>query len=65
MFLDILIAISLMVVLATLGMGIYALVRGGDYAMKNSNKFMRWRVTSQAVAIGLLLLALLLKSQGS
>jgi len=64
MFLNILIAIAALMVLATLGLGIFSMVRGGEYARRNSNKFMRWRVTAQAVAVGLLLLAVFLKGQG-
>lgn len=56
-------------ILATLGflvVGIYSLARGGEFAQKNSNKLMRYRVTAQAVAVALLvLMAVLLNNQGS
>ena len=55
-FIDILIALSLLAVLGSLFMGLITLARGGDYAAANSNRFMQWRVKTQAVAIVLLLL---------
>ncbi len=55
-FIDILIALSLFVVLATLGVGIFGLARGGEFNAKWGNRLMRYRVTAQAVAIGVLLL---------
>ncbi len=55
-FIDIMIALSLFVVLATLGAGIYSLARGGVFNAKWGNRLMRYRVTGQAVAIGVLLL---------
>ncbi|HWE47631.1 MAG TPA: twin transmembrane helix small protein [Caulobacteraceae bacterium] len=64
-FIDVLIVIALAVVVATLCMGFYSLYRGGDYALKNSNKFMRYRVMAQAAAIVLLAIGLLIKAKGS
>jgi hypothetical protein len=46
-----LIPISLAAVLITLGFGIYALFRGGDFGRSNSNKLMRLRVALQFVAV--------------
>jgi hypothetical protein len=51
---NIMICIALAAVLVSLGLGIYSLLRGGDYALKNSNKFMQWRVKTQFVAIVLI-----------
>jgi high-affinity Fe2+/Pb2+ permease len=59
---DILILIAIAAVAITLGFGIYALFRGGDYARSNSNKLMRLRVGLQAVAILLLVLGMWWKS---
>ncbi len=53
---DILILIALLAVVVTLGLGFYSLYRGGEYGRANSNKFMRFRVALQAVAIVLILL---------
>lgn len=53
---NILIALAMLGVLVPLGMGLYAMARGGEYNRANGNRFMRWRVTIQAVAVGLLLI---------
>lgn len=52
---DILILIAIAAVTITLGFGVYALYRGGDFARTNSNKLMRLRVVLQAVAVLLLM----------
>ena len=51
---DVLILIALLAVLITLGFGIYALFRGGDFGRSYSNKLMRLRVVLQFVAIVIL-----------
>ena len=48
---NILIPVALLAVLATLGLGIYALFRGGDFGRSYSNKLMRLRVLLQFIAI--------------
>ena len=55
-FIDIMIALSMLAVLASLFMGLIAMARGGEYAQQNSNRFMQWRVKTQAVAIVLLII---------
>ncbi len=62
LIIDILIAASLLAVLASLFMGLVSLTRGGDYAAANSNRFMQWRVKTQAVAVILLLIGFLYKA---
>lgn len=54
---NILIPVSLAAVLVTLGFGLYALFRGGDYGRSWSNKLMRLRVVLQFVAIVILVAA--------
>ena len=54
---DILIPLSLFAVVITLGLGIYSLYRGGDFARSHSNKLMRLRIVMQAAAIVVLLAA--------
>ena len=54
---NILIPVSLAAVLVTLGFGLYALFRGGDYGRSWSNKLMRLRVVLQFVAIVVLVAA--------
>ena len=53
-----LIPISLLAVLAVLGTGIYAMIKGGDFNKKYSNKLMRLRITLQFVAIVIIMSAL-------
>ncbi len=55
-FIDILIALAMLAVLGSLFMGLVAMARGGEYAQANSNRFMQWRVKTQAVAIVLLII---------
>jgi uncharacterized membrane protein len=50
-FFNFLIPALLLVVVAVLFVGIYALFRGGDFGRSYSNKLMRLRVMAQAVAI--------------
>ncbi len=61
---DILIPLALLAVTVTLGFGIYALYRGGDYGRSYSNKLMRLRIVLQAVAIALLVAAIVWKARG-
>ncbi|WAC59947.1 twin transmembrane helix small protein [Brevundimonas sp. SL130] len=48
---DILVIAAIAAVTVTLGLGLYSLFRGGDYARSHSNRLMRWRVGLQAVAV--------------
>jgi hypothetical protein len=59
---NILIPISLFAVLATLGFGIYALFRGGDFGRSYSNRLMRLRVLLQFIAVLILCAAFWVKS---
>lgn len=54
-----LIPLALALVAITLGLGIYTLFRGGDFARAWSNKLMRLRVLLQFCAILVLLAAML------
>ncbi len=54
---NVLIPFCLALVLAILFVGIYALMRGGEFGRKWSNKLMQMRVMAQAVAILVLLAA--------
>jgi len=53
----ILIPLALAAVLITLGVGIFALFRGGDFGRSYSNKLMRLRVLLQFIAIVILVTA--------
>jgi hypothetical protein len=54
---NILIPFCLFVVLAILATGIYALMRGGEFGRRWSNKLMQMRVVAQGLAILVLLAA--------
>lgn len=60
----ILVAIACLAVLTILAMGIGTSARGGEAAGKKANKFMRWRIYAQAVAVALILLFVLLRRSG-
>ncbi len=61
---DFLIPASLILVLAILAIGIYALFRGGDFGRSYSNKLMRLRVVAQFFAIIVLMGALFWRHHG-
>ena len=61
-FIDILIAVAMVAVVASLGMGVFAFLKGGEAGRANSNKFMRYRVMSQAVAIVLITIGFIYKA---
>jgi hypothetical protein len=56
-FLEVLMMIALAAVVITLGLGLYALHRGGDFGRSYSNKLMRLRVVLQFVAILIIMAA--------
>ena len=62
---DFAIPAALLAVLITLGFGLHALFRGGDYGRSNSNKLMRLRVVLQAVAVVVLMAALWWRGRGA
>ena len=63
MFLNIVVALALLVVLGTLVLGMLNMAKTGQAAREKSNKLMRYRVFAQAIAVGALFLALYLKSK--
>ena len=58
----ILVPITLLAVLAALGLGLYSMLRGGEYSRAHSNKFMRLRVGLQLTAVVLIVLTVYLQS---
>lgn len=54
---DFLVPAALLAVLIALGVGLYALFRGGDFGRSYSNKMMRLRVLLQFIAIIVLVAA--------
>ncbi len=61
---DYLIIAALVTVASVLALGIFALFRGGDFGRSYSNKLMRLRVVTQAVAIVVLMAAFWWRSHG-
>jgi uncharacterized membrane protein len=59
-----LIPLSLAAVAITLGVGIFALFRGGDFGRSYSNKLMRLRVVLQFGAILVLMAAVAFRGHG-
>jgi hypothetical protein len=54
---SILLVIAMILVLASLVVGLIAMVKGGEFNKKYGNKLMRLRVTLQGLALGLFALA--------
>ncbi len=52
----ILVIIACLIVLGILIMGVGSFGKGGDFNRKNANKFMRWRIIAQFIAVCLILL---------
>ncbi|MFN3857218.1 MAG: twin transmembrane helix small protein [Caulobacter sp.] len=61
---DILIPLALVGVTVTLGFGLYALFRGGDYGRSRSNRLMRLRVLMQFIAVVVLVAAFWWRTRG-
>jgi len=59
---NIAIGVSLLVVLATFILGMFAFGQNGKEAGARLNRLMAWRVRTQLVAIGVLALGMLIKS---
>lgn len=62
-FVNYLFLLALAAVTITLGFGIYALFRGGNFGRTYSNRLMRLRVVLQAVAVALLALGAFIASR--
>lgn len=58
-------AIACLGVLAILMLGIGTFGKGGEGSAKRSNKFMRYRIYAQALAVGLIVLFVWLRSKGA
>ena len=59
----IIVALACLGVLVILLMGINSFRIGGEYGRKSSNKFMRWRLAAQFVAVLLILAFVYFRSQ--
>ena len=58
-------AIACFVVLAVLAFGVFSFARGGEFNRKYSNKIMRLRIVTQAIAVALILAAVIAAQSGS
>lgn len=63
MLINIVIAVAMLAVVATLLFGVISMARGGEGAREKTNKIMRWRVGLQAVALIAILIGFYLKSK--
>jgi len=61
---NIIVLIAILVVAAILGVGLYSLFRGGDFARTHSNKLMRLRIVAQLAAIIIILAVLFFTGRG-
>jgi len=61
---NIIVLIAILLVAAILGVGLYSLFRGGDFARSNSNKLMRLRIVAQLAAIIVILAVLYFTGRG-
>jgi hypothetical protein len=55
-----LVGLALAAVAVTLFSGLFSMIKGGEFNRRHGNQLMRWRVATQAVAISLIVLYLLL-----
>ena len=62
-FAFVLMAIGLGATLLILGLGLFAMTRGGEFNQKWSNKLMRYRIIAQAFSIAMFMLGVYLKKQ--
>ncbi len=62
LIINILIVVAMTGVVVSLGLGLFSVVKGGEYSLKNSNKFMRWRVWTQAAAVLFLTIGFIYKA---
>jgi Hypoxia induced protein conserved region len=58
-FFTVLMGIAMVAVLAVLVLGLFSMVKGGEFNRKYGNRLMRWRVGLQAVALVLFAIALI------
>jgi hypothetical protein len=56
-FFFVLMIAAMVAVLASLGVGLFSMVKGGEFNKKHGNRLMRTRVTLQGLALVLFLLA--------
>ena len=60
----ILVAISILVVLVILMIGIGGFAKGGDFNRKHANRIMRYRIGAQAIAVLIILAFVFFRREG-
>lgn len=58
------VVLAIVAVVIVLAIGLGGFVAGGEFNKKYGNKLMRLRILFQAIAVGLILLFIFLRSQG-
>lgn len=61
----IVVAISVLLVLGILMVGIGGFARGGEFNRKHANRIMRYRIAAQAVAVVLILVFIFIRGGGN
>ena len=56
--------VTCLIVLIILMFGIGSFAKGGNFGRKYSNKFMRWRIIAQAVAVLLIIVFVYFEKKG-
>jgi hypothetical protein len=59
-----LLLIAMGLTLGVLFLGLFSMARGGDFAKRNSNRFMRWRVIMQGIAVLLFIIFMMAWHRG-
>ena len=59
-FVLIVLFLTMLAVAGVMGLGVFSMVKGGEFNKKNSNKIMKWRVYLQGLALALLALGFFL-----
>jgi hypothetical protein len=55
---------AMIATLAVLFMGLFSMARGGEFDKRNANRFMRWRVIMQGIAILLFIIFMMTWHRG-
>lgn len=57
------VALSVLVVVAILATGIGGFARGGEWNRRNGNRMMRWRLIAQAIAVAIIMIVVTLRGR--
>jgi hypothetical protein len=62
-FFMVLMAMAMVAVVGSLGVGLFAMIKGGEFNKKYGNKLMQLRVTLQGVAIVMFIFAMMARGE--